>query len=184
MFGSKKKMSSIIILIIATMCFVTGTTYALLVSLAGPVENTFTIGNVEISLTETTGVDYSMIPGKEITKDPYVTVKGGSESCWLYVKVDKTAGFDDYLSFEMADGWAPLDGHNGVYYRSVFKANGSQAIGVLKDDVVVVSSALTEEKMSLVTTPKLSFKAYAIQAEGIETALDGWAQFSEGGDDR
>ena len=176
---TKKKILVFAVSIILTLTAFVGATIAYIAALAGPVENSFTIGDVEISLTETTGVDYSMIPGKEITKDPCVTVKQGSETCWLYVKVDKTTGFDDYLSFEMEEGWTMLPGHANVYYRSVLKSSSNQDFGVLKGDVVTVSATLTEEKMSGITvTPKLGFKAYAIQAEGVETALRGWQEIT------
>ena len=175
-----KKLIAITVSVILTLAVATGTTLALLSSFAGPLENVFTIGKVEITLTETTGNDYSMIPGNEITKDPHVTVKGGSESCWLYVSVEKSEGFDDYLSFDMADGWHPLAGHSGIYYRSVERAGGDVEFPILKNDVIVVSSTLTEEKMSEISSaPTLTVKAYAIQSHSIETASDGWLRIAE-----
>ena len=51
------------------------------------VTNTFTTSNINITLTETTGSNYQMIPGFTITKDPKVTVSAGSEDCYLFVKL-------------------------------------------------------------------------------------------------
>ena len=89
--------------LIASIC--AGTTVALLTAVSGPVENVFTIGNIDLELAETTGNSYKMIPGHSIKKDPTVTVKTGSEDCWLFIKIDKTEGFDNYFSYQLEDGW-------------------------------------------------------------------------------
>ena len=177
---TKKKALIFAISMILTLSAFVGTTVAFLVARTGPLENVFTIGNVEISLTETTGGNYSMVPGTSILKDPKITVKGGSEDSWLFVTVSKSQNFDDYLSFTLDDSWALLPGYTGVYYQSVPKANGDRDVYVLKNNEVLVSTALTEEKMSgIEVMPKLGFKAYAIQSYGIETAADGWKQLLE-----
>ena len=61
------------------------------------VENTFTIGKVEIKLDETdvtnptgprvTANSYKLMPGTTYTKDPTVTVKAGSEESYVRMKV-------------------------------------------------------------------------------------------------
>ena len=179
MLRNKKLIISIVLLIL-TVAIATGTTVAYLTASTGSVENVFTIGDVEITLAETTGVDYSMIPGKTIKKDPVVTVIGESEDAWIYIEAIKSREFDDYLSFEIADGWHELDGHPGVYYRSYVKAIGDTYFDVIKDNAVIVSDSLTEEKMSdFATVPKLSFKAYAIQDHDIDSALRGWLLLRE-----
>ena len=175
----RKKLIAMVIALACVLVFGVGGTIAYLVAIAGPITNTFTYGDVSITLTETTGQDYSMIPGKTITKDPIVAVKGGSESAWLYVKVAKTMNFDEYLSFEMAEGWKPLDGHPDVYYRSTTRAYSDTSFTIIKDNAVIVSSSLTEEKMTAISVfPRVSFTAYAIQAHGVESALDGWIKLT------
>ena len=64
---------------------VTGGTLACLTSTTGAVTNTFTVGDINITLDETTS-DYKMIPGYTIAKDPKVTVAANSEKCYLFVK--------------------------------------------------------------------------------------------------
>lgn len=64
-----------------------GGTIAWLTATTEPVVNTFTYGKIKIELTETTGTEYKIIPGVNISKDPKVTVKADSEACWLFVKV-------------------------------------------------------------------------------------------------
>ena len=121
-----------------------------------------------------------MIPGTSISKNPHVTVKGGSESCWLFISVEKSQYFADYLSFELEEGWQQLEGYSGIYYRSVHAAAGDVGYYVIKDNAVLVSSALTEEMMNEISSlPTLTLKAYAIQSHGVESALDGWLRLQE-----
>ena len=90
--------------VFATMAFLTSTT--------NPIQNTFTVGNVQITLDEAkvdeygNPVDpaqrtkpddvqnvYRLIPGHTYTKDPTVTVVQNSEDCYVYAKVT-IEGFD------------------------------------------------------------------------------------------
>lgn len=74
--------------VLGTMAYLTST---------AKVENTFTIGKVEIKLDETdvtnpTGPrvqanSYKLMPGTTYTKDPTVTVKAGSEESYVRMKV-------------------------------------------------------------------------------------------------
>lgn len=79
-------------LVLVLGCAVGGTV-AWLVAKTDPVVNTFTYGDINITLTETTGENYKIIPGVDIGKDPKVTVKAGSEACWLFVKVEEEGTF-------------------------------------------------------------------------------------------
>ena len=99
----KKTLITIALTVLAGLCVV-GTTLAFLVDKTDPIVNTFTVGNVDIELTETdgngnnvTGNEYKLIPGHTYTKDPTVTVKKGSEACWLFVKVDPANNAKDSL---------------------------------------------------------------------------------------
>ena len=152
-----------------------GMTVAYLTATAGPIENNFTIGNIDIRLTETTGNSYQLIPGKTIAKDPKVTVLSGSEACWLFVKITKTTDFDEYMSYEVADGWTHLGGYGDVYYRQVAAAEQNLDFSILKDNVMVVRDTLTEEKMSAITEkPTISFTAYAVQSHTVDDVMDAW----------
>ena len=77
---ANRRRSALLALVLVIGC-VAGGTVAWLVAKTDPVVNTFTYGNINIALAETTGEDYKIIPGKDISKDPKVTVKGGSEAC-------------------------------------------------------------------------------------------------------
>lgn len=170
----KKVLVTIISSLCLTIAFI-GTTIAYLTSIAGPVENTFTIGDIKLELTETTGDSYKLIPGDTISKNPKVTVIGGSEDCWLFVKITKSEGFDNYLSYQLEDGWTVLGGHDGVYYRTIVDAKTDIEFDILKDNVITVRDDLTEEKMSAITSqPTITFSAYAVQSHTVENAGDAW----------
>lgn len=167
-----------------------GATFAWLTAKTDPVVNTFTYGDINITLEENTGSDYKIIPGVNIKKDPLVTVEAGSEACWLFVKVDEEnwpeLTYVDgektvrKVNYDIADGWTKGDGTNipaNVYYRAVNTDNADQEFPVLKDNKITVSDTLTkiDIKDILTMTPKLSITAYAIQKDGMTDAAEAWA---------
>ena len=166
-----------------------GATFAWLTAKTDPVVNTFTYGDLNITLAENTGSDYKIIPGVDIEKDPLVTVKAGSEACWLFVKVEEKnwPEFADgegentvrKVNYGIADGWMKGDGTSipaNVYYREVAANNADQEFPVLKDNKITVSNTLTKiDIKGLSATPKLSITAYAIQKDGMDNAEKAWA---------
>lgn len=166
-----------------------GATFAWLTAKSDTVTNTFTYGDINIELKETTGDSYKIIPGVDIAKNPTVTVKAGSEACWLFVKVEeeKWPEFIDgegenavrKVKYDIADGWTKGDGTDipaNVYYREVDAKDAAQEFPVLKDNKITVSDTLTKiEINSISTKPKLSITAYAIQKDGMDTAAEAWA---------
>lgn len=152
-----------------------GVTLAYLVASSGFLENSFTVGTVEISLTETTGTEYKLTPGISLQKDPTVTVKGGSEGCWLFVRIEKSPGFDQYCSFAVENGWTGLSGYAGVYYRKIEFSHSDQTVPVLKDNQVLVRDTVTEKQLNeLSEQPTLSFTAYAIQSSSVTSPQEAW----------
>lgn len=185
---STKVFLSLLALVLVVGCAVGGT-IAWLTATTEPVVNTFTYGKIKIQLTETTGNAYKIIPGVNISKDPKVTVKADSEACWLFVKVAEEGTFvTDKVTYSIADGWKVLDAtnHPGVYYRKVDAVTADTDFYVLTGDatypngVVTVSENLTKAEVNSVaaTQPTLTFTAYAVQKDGINTAADAWAQVS------
>ena len=156
-----------------------GVTVALLVASSKPVVNTFTIGGVKITLTETT-TEYKLTPGATVAKDPTVTVLANSEKSWLFVKVEKEQDFDAYCTYELQDGWTALEGHSGIYYQLVEKSSENQAFPVLKNNCVLVKDTLTEEQLNAITAnPTLTVTAYAIQDDGLGTATAAWQALNQ-----
>lgn len=176
-----------------------GTTYALLIDSTGPVKNTFTVGNVQIELYEhkyiaesntldsaetCLGNQYSIIPGLELPKDPVVTVKAGSEDCWVFVKVE-TGPTDatNYLTYAVDPAWTALDGVTGVYYKSCKDIKNDIVLNVLGYNTEGTSSNFTEKKIlvkdsiteDIMENLKIIVTAYAIQKNGLDTAANAWA---------
>ena len=150
-------------------------TLAWLVGRSQSVTNTFTAGNIEITLTESTGSSYKMVPALTVKKDPVVTVKGGSDACWLFVITQKSKEFDSYVTYEIADGWTALGDVDGVYYRQVEKGEEDTSFIVLKNNAITVKETVTEEKLAALTeNPTLEFAAYAIQLGGNDSAQTAW----------
>lgn len=168
---SSRAFIALLALVLVIGC-VAGGTVAWLVAKTDPVVNTFTYGNINIALAETTGEDYKIIPGKDISKDPKVTVKAGSEACYLFVKVEKVGTFTG-MSYEIADGWTALEGENGVYYRQVGSVTADTSFEVIKGNKITVSSDLTKENIPT-ANPALKITAYAVQQENIADAATAW----------
>lgn len=160
-------------LLLCTVCV--GTTFALLMFRTHPLNNTFVVGDISLTLTESTGSAYTLVPGSEINKDPRITVGAGSEDCWVFIKIDCEEELAPLISYTVADGWTALPGAEGVYWRQISAALADRAYGILANDRVTVSRAATEEILaSFEHSPKLTFYAYAIQREGISTAERAW----------
>lgn len=176
---SNKTVAILLALVLAIGCAVGGT-LAWLISKTDSVVNTFTYGDINIDLKEDTKGPYTITPGKDITKDPKVTVKANSEACWLFVQVEKK-DWNDKVTYEIANDWTQGDGTGipkNVYYREVAATTADTTFGVLKGDKVTVSDTLTKEdiKEGITTNPTLTFTAYAVQKDGIDTAADAWAK--------
>ena len=180
----KKSLALVLALAMIVVCVVGGT-LAWLTATTPEVKNTFTTSDIDITLAETTGTSYQMIPGYTIAKDPTVTVVKDSEKCYLFVKVDKSANFDKFMTYDMAADWTALTGVNGVYYREVDTADMGTAYSVLKNDQVTVKDAVTKENMNALKAdgaiqPTLTFTAYACQYNSSNgthfDAADAWAK--------
>ena len=118
----KKKAIVAVVALVLVLCCAMGGTLAWLVDSTTEVKNTFTYGDINISLwehelnedgltlndtklTETGQTGFKMIPGNNIEKDPTVTVKANSEACWLFVKVEESENFDAFMTYAIAEGW-------------------------------------------------------------------------------
>lgn len=188
---NEKKIIALILSLVVVMGCAIGGTMAWLIADTKPVVNTFTYGDIDIELEEN-GAEYNpeddqyeneleMIPGNDIPKDPTITVNKGSEECWLFVKVEKSDNFDDFLTYAMADGWTELE--EGVYYCEVAaNEEDDQEFPVLKDNKVTVLETVTKEMLNDLNKegeeakfPTMTFTAYAVQKANMATAADAWA---------
>lgn len=159
-----------------------GGSVAWLTATSNTVTNTFTVGNIDIELTEESGSTYKMVPGNTIQKNPKVTVKTGSEACWLFVKIEKQNKIDDFITYSVDEGWTALPNVDNVYYREVnATTSGVNEFYVLDGNTVTVKDTVTNDALNGLTEaqyPKLSFTAYAVQKDNIGDALTAWGKLS------
>lgn len=176
----KKKTLALVLALTLLVAGVVGGTLAWLTDRTAEVKNTFTVGDINIDLTETTR-DYKMVPGNKLDKDPTVTVKANSEACWLFVKVTESTDLKDFITYAIAEGWTALPDVNGVYYREVPASAADQTFSVLAGNTVTVNTTVTKTMLETAKTdaPTLTFKAYAIQKDHFATAAAAWAEVSK-----
>ena len=140
-----KKFALIAVCAMLLVCVTIGATVAWLTA-QDQVTNTFTVGNVAITLDEAkvddTGMKitgegaqrvkanaYHLLPGNFYDKDPMVHVAANSDDCIVFVKVDNgLAGIEDdpiIAAQIVANGWTALPGETGVYYKSTLDSAGN-----------------------------------------------------------
>ena len=180
---SSKTFVVMLALVLVLGCAVGGT-IAWLTAQTPEVKNTFTYGKINIELTETVPANQQakIIPGTDIPKNPTVTVKPGSEACWLFVKVEETGDFVEGKVTYAVDtaNWMLVPGETNVYYHEVdaAKALAGVTFNVLKDNKVTVSENLTKAEINAIAeankTPTLTFTAYAVQKENVADAATAW----------
>lgn len=185
--------ASAILLVVASVMG----TMAWLTSTTGEVKNTFTVGNVAITLDEAkvneygsvdsdssaervNGNTYKLINGHTYTKDPTIHVADGSEDCYLFVKVvngisDIEASGNAIATQMEAQGWKALDGVDNVYYYTVEGVITAVSAGC---DVTVFASFTVADDATLgsYVNASVTVTAYAVQKDGFEgkTANEIW----------
>ena len=189
-----KKTLLIVVALALVVSLAIGGTYAWLTDKES-VTNTFTVGNIDIDLDETTGDEYKMVPGTDLAKDPKITVEKGSEPCWLFAQLVEENGKGpvsgkELLSYTVRDPWKLLDGTTNVYYTEVDASAASADIelyvltgkgeGDLKNGFVTISEDMTKGDMDAIAEsekyPTLTVTAYAIQKYGFTTAAAAWVE--------
>ena len=192
----KKKLMTVLALVLVIAMSVAGT-IAFLTDTTDPITNTFTVGNVDITLTETFNTDTNgdqendawqaqLIPGTTYTKDPVVTVTADSEDCWLFVKFEENGNPSTYLTYTSnltaANGWTQGDGTNiptNVWYRAVAKDAAVKSFHLLLNDTVTIDSdAVTNENMNTAANAQLVYTAYACQSANMNVNA-AWAEVSK-----
>lgn len=192
--GIATKTMFMILAVVLIVGISVGGTLAWLTDTTGPVTNTFTVGDIDINLAETTGSSYKFVPGDKLAKDPIVTVTAGSESCYLFVKVKDvnntlptTDSAEKIIDWSIASGWTAVGGHAGYWYREVNSSANAQEFAVLADDViktdnlkgsVSVSTKVTKEMVASLKTnpPQIIITAAAVQKDNIGTVAAAFAE--------
>lgn len=177
----KKKITLVVALALVLVVGVFGT-LAYLTSTTEKITNTFTVGNVKITIDETGATaaadqtnktkSYKMVPGNVLSKDPTVTVLANSEDCWVFVQVVASSNAASFLEYSINTSWKQLTGVDNVFYAKVPSSTTATTLPILVDNQVTVRTNVTEEMMEALTEatyPTLAFNAYAIQQANIGT---------------
>lgn len=174
-----KKMYKVMLLVLCAALLVAGSvmgTLAYLKMMTEPVKNTFVTGKVEISLYEyevnpetgkktdtiiSAGVDnIKLVPGREIQKNPFITVADGSENCYLFVKIEN--GLYSDASINMVNGWTQISTSEYWMYNAQVVANAKVDIFTSFTCSTGIDNGKTYANNAIAIT------AYAVQAEGFE----------------
>lgn len=191
-----KKAKKVLLLALCAVLLVGATiagTVAYLTSTTTEVKNTFTAGNVKITLDEApvdangkkldgvrvTANSYKLLPGHEYDKDPTIHVDANSEDCWLFVKVENSIAdieAEETIAKQLADnGWTPVSGETNVYaYREAARA--SENIYVFKS--FKIKGDITNDVLAAYAGKTIEVTGYAVQKDGFASATDAWAKAS------
>ena len=145
--NNSTKIVTILLALALLVCCGIGGTVAWLMDSTEAVTNTFTIGDINLTLVESpydaadnsygepaenVNNSYPLIPGNTYNKNPKVTVLANSEDCYLFVRMEKIGNPDNYLDFTFNNaGWITYDGEEGFYYREVSKSASNQSWDLL-----------------------------------------------------
>lgn len=195
----KKKILALTLVFALALALGIGGTVAWLTAQTSPVVNTFTVGDINITLAETgttnNAKNYTFVPGDTLAKDPKVTVTAGSEDCYLFVKVEeanntatgltgKVINWSVDAGTDPASTWVPVPEHQGYWYRTVpavaadTTVNDLPSFYVLKDNQVTVNGEVTKDMVAGLTAnkPTITVTAAAVQKDNVNTVTDAWAK--------
>lgn len=194
-----KKTSKALLLSLCAVLLVTASVLGTMAYLTSQdqVVNTFTVGNVAITLDEkdvdnsTPGENdrdkanaYKLMPGHNYEKDPIVHVDANSEDCYLFVKVvNEIANIEaeKTVAQQMTEkGWVAVDVANGIYVYTTDKTN--PAVVTKGSDITVfenftIAGNVDNTTLATYADKTITVNAYAIQADGFagKTASEIWA---------
>ena len=218
----KKKIISLCLVVALVATAIAGATLAYFTDVTDVNTNTFTVGNVDIELNEakvdpatgeapegaervTTNTYTEIWPNQTLDKDPTVTVKAGSESSYVRMKVtanvtDLKAAFPEFIDNGVFDlenlvDWNKtewpcvniIDNNDGTatyvfnYYQTTTEdPTEDYALVPLFTKVTIPADATNDDLKALVGTDGefvISVVAEAIQVAELADATTAWAAF-------
>lgn len=173
--------------------------------------NTFTVGHVDISLDEADvdengvpiegadrvqGNEYHLIPGQTYTKDPTVTVKGGSEASYVRMMVTlnnatqlKAIFGENFLPENYVTGWYsntwPCCGitedkqADTITYEFRYYEIAQPGVLPALFTGITVPGSVSGEELEKLQNLTIAVEGHAIQAAGFETADAAWESFAQ-----
>lgn len=181
----KKKIVSVCLVVCLLATAIIGTTLAYFTDDA-TVTNTFTVGEVTITMDETdvniygekdgdtrvTTNEYKLIPGRSYTKDPTIHVGADSEDCYLFVTIDN--GISGVIQDLNLAGWTYVAEDNYYYYGegkgTVMSENGEAVVF----NGFTVLTTVDADALRAVANETIVVNAYAVQADGFDSATAAW----------
>jgi len=182
-----KSMKKALLIVLCAALLVTASVMGTMAYLTSTdsVTNTFTVGKVTITMDETKVNEYGdevenaepvetnqykLIPGHEYTKDPTIHVAKESEPCWLFVKIENGLAGATITGLDYSK-WTVLES-NVYYYNTKVDARETQV------DVPVFTGFTYAENVTDTSddaTKSIVVTAYAVQADGFDTAIEAWS---------
>ena len=190
----KKRTIALLMAVVMLFGMTVAGTLAWLQATSDPVVNTFTVGDIVIDLNEsdvdndndTKANEYKVIPGEKYVKDPVVTVKKGSEPCYVFVEIvesGNTFGDDKYIQYGIntAD-WTKVTGttRNVYYYKDVVNALEAEVVmtstvlATVDGKQITINSEIEKTNMTAATSATITFNAFAVQSANIANAQAAW----------
>lgn len=183
-----KTRTKALLLVLSALLLIVSTVFATMAYLTSTAEvtNTFSVGNVTISMdeakvteygvvegaTRVTANTYKLIPGHTYTKDPTVVVEADSEKCYVFVRiVNEIATIESGTTIESqiaTNGWTLLDGTTDVFYKVVDTSAADQKLVVFEEFTIA-----TNAKVADYLNKTIKVKAYAIQFDGFDGNVSG-----------
>lgn len=181
---NKKKMITVCLVVALMAVFAIGGSLAYFTDTEEK-DNTFTVGNVDIQLTEPNWVSSGSVdapevyPGEALAKDP--TVKNnGANPCFVRIQVTGLDCLDDagmityrtdYVDNKLGENW--VKGTDGYYYYNKVLAVGATT-DALFDQIVIPTGVTNADAFDSDTAKRIEYsvdvKAQAVQAQGAKAS--------------
>lgn len=173
----KAKKTLILVAAVALIAAIAiGGTLAYLTAKTDSVVNTFTVGNITLSIAEK-GADenlkksYKVIPGATDDKEPVITVEKGSEPCYVYACVDNGLVLIDGTKVGTVDikanDWTVVgtDGTKTTYvYKAAVDASEADVALTVFTKVTYDGAAITETNIGDLNEKTITITGYAHQS--------------------
>ena len=188
----KKKIVSLVLVFALALALGIGGTVAWLTAQTTEVVNTFTVGDINLTLAESVANAFDIVPGDVKAKDPTVTVAANSENCYVFVKITEAnnarADLDGKIVSWAVDTsiWTAVPGHEGYWYKEVDKSDSATPLTVFTDSIaadgkngsVSINENITKEMVPTINNnkPTITVVAAAVQKDNVGDVASAWAK--------
>lgn len=198
----KKKIVALCLCIALAVVAIGGATLAYFTD-TKDVTNTFTVGNVNITLTENKWKDNSkLVPGTTIEKNPTVAVVKGSEECYVRIlmtisnskewddifKADNTLKIENFFEGYVPANWTYIKNTENANNTRTYEFRYKEAVNALNASenvtlpalftAVKVPSTLTGDQIATLNGFNIKIVAQAIQTASFNGDVNAaWTAF-------